>query len=445
MAEKKDRAVEDGFVRVFGAGQTIFRKGEPAAGMYVVLQGRVEATESSLGAAVLSPGDVFGEEGMAKGFRRLTTARAAEESLLLFITEDNFLRLVRLKPELVLQAVKKMGERIARWSEAEAGTEIEVESGAGSGAEEAGKVRERDEERKKADEKKGMEEGGGGSGDGVDSRPREATEVFVSGEEAVIGNFLDLAAKAGRDDSPKIPPATEDPAGADRSAKITFDKKVTCPVCRSSFQAKSFFAHKLKLVRQDSELRNHYVNFEPLLFGVWVCPDCYYAGLADFFEQVTPRQRAVLLAGSAGRRQKFGELGEEGGSARAVKAHLLVLENLEQIDADPARRARVWLRLAWLNDDAGNSEAAARARKKALEMFEKAYFTSTRALTPEQDQQMAYLIGELHARLGNPEESLRYLRRAVMQKKGNAQFTRQVQDRLYEVKNMVKERGGEEA
>ncbi|MGQ9824676.1 MAG: DUF2225 domain-containing protein, partial [Desulfotomaculales bacterium] len=303
----------------------------------------------------------------------------------------------------------------------------------------------REKEGRKEEEKKREEESGEGGGGGGDSRRREMTEGFVPKEEAALDVFLELAAGAGGDAAGETPPAEEEPAGAGLDAKITFEKKVTCPVCRTSFQTKSFFAHKLKLVHQDSELRNHYANFEPLLFGVWVCPECYYAGLADSFEQVTPRQKGVLLAGSPGRRQKFGDLGEEGGGARAVKAHLLVLENLEEIDADPARKARVWLRLAWLYDDAGNPEAAARARRKALEMFEKAYYTSTRALTPEQDQQMAYLIGELHARLGNPEEALRYLRRAVMQKKGNAQFTRLVQDRLYEVKNMAKEKGGEEA
>ncbi|MGQ9824675.1 MAG: cyclic nucleotide-binding domain-containing protein, partial [Desulfotomaculales bacterium] len=77
-------------------------------------QGRVVGAGGPGGPVVLSAGDVFGEEGMARGFRRFATARAAEESLLLVITEDNFLRLVRLKPELILQAVKKMGERIAR-------------------------------------------------------------------------------------------------------------------------------------------------------------------------------------------------------------------------------------------------------------------------------------------------------------------------------------------
>ncbi|MGB9905440.1 MAG: DUF2225 domain-containing protein, partial [Desulfotomaculales bacterium] len=241
-----------------------------------------------------------------------------------------------------------------------------------------------------------------------------------------------------------VPPEPASAAGDKAGARITFDKKVTCPVCRSPFVTKAFFAHKLKLVRQDSELRNHYANFEPLLFGVWVCPNCYYAGLADSFDQLSPRQKAVLLEGSSGRKEKFGDLGEEGERRRALKAHLLLLENLSQIDADPAQVAKVWLRLAWLNDDAGNGEAAAAARKKALEMFEKVYFTSTRALTPEQDQQMAYLIGELHARLGNPEEALRYMRQAAMQKKGNAQFARQVQDRIYELKNAGKDKGGGE-
>ena len=431
VTAETDRA-EEGFVRVFGAGQTVFRKGDPAAGMYLVLQGRVEVAGGPGGPVVLTAGDVFGEEGVAGGFRRFTTARAAGETLLLVITEESFLRLVRLKPELVLQAVKKMAERVARWGGAERDPAKEkAGSGAGVGAGSGVKAEEGEDKKSRGSARPSARAGAGGGG-------REE-------ESAAAAEFLALAAgPAAAEPRQNVPPEPV-PAGGDQAgARITFDKKVTCPVCRSPFVTKSFFAHKLKLVRQDPELRNHYANFEPLLFGVWVCPNCYYAGLADSFDQLSPRQRAVLLEGSSGRREKFGDLGE-GERRRALKAHLLLLENLSQIDADPVQVAKVWLRLAWLNDDAGNGEAAAAARKKALEMLEKVYFTSTRALTPEQDQQMAYLIGELHARLGNPEEALRYMRQAAMQKKGNAQFARQVQDRIYELKNAGKDKGGKEA
>ncbi|MGQ9825785.1 MAG: cyclic nucleotide-binding domain-containing protein, partial [Desulfotomaculales bacterium] len=64
MAAQTGRA-EAGFVRVFGAGQAVFRKGDPAAGMYLVLQGRVHVAVGPRGPDVLYAGDVIEEEGLA--------------------------------------------------------------------------------------------------------------------------------------------------------------------------------------------------------------------------------------------------------------------------------------------------------------------------------------------------------------------------------------------
>ncbi|MEW6273557.1 MAG: DUF2225 domain-containing protein [Bacillota bacterium] len=465
-----------GFLRKYAAGEVICREGEPGAEMYVILQGRVEITGGGGEPAVLASGDIFGEKAFLDKLPRDATARAAEDSVLLVLTEDNCKDVISAEPALALRIMKKMSAEIRRLKQelrsragdgqanampdfnvvaagvgsAEAGVAAGAvgppaarSAGPESGSDNAGQVG-------KAAASAGIaarQAGSEGTGKaGKESRIEKTGGIGRAGSEAGISdNFLAefllppvsgfQGTASGEGPPASVPPSAPEAAPAD-AGRILYSKKITCPVCQLTFSTAAFLAHKLKLVRQDAELRNHYANFEPLLYSVWICPHCYYAGLPESFDRLTPRQKAALQENAPARRRKFGELGKEGERARAIKGCLLILDNLAQINADPAQMARIWLRLAWLNDDAGDPDKAARARKNALELFERAYFASMKTLTPEQEQQIAYLIGELHSRLGNREEGLRFLRRAVMQKGGNPQFTRQVQDRIYELKSM---------
>ncbi|MEW6423248.1 MAG: DUF2225 domain-containing protein [Bacillota bacterium] len=445
-----------GFLRKYAAGEVVCREGEPGAEMYVILQGRVEITDGGGEPAVLASGDVFGETALLDKLPRSPAARAAEDSVLLVLTEDNFKDVISAEPALALRIMKKMGAEIRRLKEELKSPPAEAGVAAGavgppavqndeqeSGSDNAGQVDKAAASAGAAARQAGSE---GTGKEGKESRIEKTGGISGAGSEAGISDkflaeFLlppvsgSKGTASGEGQPAPVPPSAPEAAPAE-PGRILYSKKIACPVCQLTFSTAAFLAHKLKLVRQDAELRNHYANFEPLLYSVWICPHCYYAGLPESFGQLTLRQKATLKENAPARRRKFGELGKEGERARAIKGCLLILDNLAQINANPAQMARIWLRLAWLNDDAGDPDKAARARKNALELFERAYFASTKTLTPEQEQQIAYLIGELHSRLGNREEGVRFLRRAVMQKGGNPQFTRQVQDRIYELKNM---------
>jgi CRP/FNR family transcriptional regulator, cyclic AMP receptor protein len=79
----------------FGEGQTIFRQGEEADGMYVIEHGRVRISERVLGEdevelTVLGPGDVLGEFSLVDRGVRSATARAMEPSGALFFSCRHF-------------------------------------------------------------------------------------------------------------------------------------------------------------------------------------------------------------------------------------------------------------------------------------------------------------------------------------------------------------------
>src|SRR5690242_6218365 len=80
--------------RRFGAGETIFREGDPAREMYVLLDGEMEVLKKSRRGrdqrvAILGPNDTFGEMSIIDMQSRSATVRALSPSRVLRVsTED---------------------------------------------------------------------------------------------------------------------------------------------------------------------------------------------------------------------------------------------------------------------------------------------------------------------------------------------------------------------
>ena len=84
----------------FGIGDVIFREGDPAHEMYVVLDGESEVVKRSRKArdhrvAILGPNDCFGEMSIVDVQPRSATVRAVAPSRVLVITSEDFDRLYR--------------------------------------------------------------------------------------------------------------------------------------------------------------------------------------------------------------------------------------------------------------------------------------------------------------------------------------------------------------
>lgn len=85
--------------REFPAGAEIYHVGEPLQGLYLVKQGAVEVLDPA-GALVslLGARNSFGERGLLRDGRAVTTARAAEDSVLLLLPGPEFRRLIAEAP-----------------------------------------------------------------------------------------------------------------------------------------------------------------------------------------------------------------------------------------------------------------------------------------------------------------------------------------------------------
>jgi CRP-like cAMP-binding protein len=107
---------------VLRARQDLFHKGDDGAQIYVVARGKLKAlTTSADGDDVVfnihGPGEMLGEVALLTGLPRTATIAAIEDSELLVIERRDFLACLRRDPEVAVQLLGVLAERLRRLSE----------------------------------------------------------------------------------------------------------------------------------------------------------------------------------------------------------------------------------------------------------------------------------------------------------------------------------------
>ena len=99
----------------FKEGEIVYRRGEMAQQMYVILTGKIrmyvgsepqgEWTEE------LAKGDFFGEGSLLEPIARIHTAVALEDSEVVTISRGTFLRMIRQNPEVSVKMMQRLAQR----------------------------------------------------------------------------------------------------------------------------------------------------------------------------------------------------------------------------------------------------------------------------------------------------------------------------------------------
>ena len=95
----------------------VFREGDPGDSFYLMLEGHVEVLRTELNQeyvmAVLDPGEAFGEMALLVEAPRSATIRSTDDCRLLQIKSEDFARLMRRYPPLLVQMNTLMGQRVS--------------------------------------------------------------------------------------------------------------------------------------------------------------------------------------------------------------------------------------------------------------------------------------------------------------------------------------------
>jgi serine/threonine protein phosphatase PrpC len=89
--------------RVFPAGATVVREGDPGGDLFVLLEGRVSVEQGGLAIAGVTAGGHFGEMGLVDAGPRSSSVRALEPLRALVIHRDAMLALMQREPTLAMK------------------------------------------------------------------------------------------------------------------------------------------------------------------------------------------------------------------------------------------------------------------------------------------------------------------------------------------------------
>jgi len=104
--------------RELSAGEVLFREGDEADSMYVVVSGRLRATRQEDGetrvVGEITRGETVGEMALLTGGKRSATVEAMRDCVLVGLDSQGFAQLAKLCPESVMHVARVQFERIQR-------------------------------------------------------------------------------------------------------------------------------------------------------------------------------------------------------------------------------------------------------------------------------------------------------------------------------------------
>ena len=111
--------------RSYGRGEFVFHEGDPGSELYVVEQGRVKVTVTSLDGdelilATLEPPGVFGELAAIDGGLRSASVQVLAATTLLVLGRDTLLGLLAERPRLADALLRSLGALVRRLSDSAA-------------------------------------------------------------------------------------------------------------------------------------------------------------------------------------------------------------------------------------------------------------------------------------------------------------------------------------
>jgi CRP/FNR family cyclic AMP-dependent transcriptional regulator len=123
LSEKDIEAIGSvSMTRSIKAREELFHKGDEGSQLYIVGRGRLKVITTSdegddLMFCVVEVGDVIGEIGLLVDRHRTATVRAMEASDLIVIDRREFRSLLRTRPDVAIELLTVLAERLSRVSE----------------------------------------------------------------------------------------------------------------------------------------------------------------------------------------------------------------------------------------------------------------------------------------------------------------------------------------
>lgn len=194
--------------------------------------------------------------------------------------------------------------------------------------------------------------------------------------------------------------------------QYTFVVEKKCPIC-GEFTRVVKTKSKIPVVKTDEDFCVHYKDFNPYFYKIWFCEKCGFAAEEKTFLGIIPARHKQKIQEFLAKRQMNLEFVEERGVPDAVASFKLAIFYAELIDQPLAKRAGMYLELAWIYRESGETEKEMEALKTAANTYEKSIMTERYPQNGMTDTMAMYLVGAICYRMGDIARAGQYVSRII--------------------------------
>ena len=194
--------------------------------------------------------------------------------------------------------------------------------------------------------------------------------------------------------------------------EFTFTVQKTCPICGESTRIVKTKS-KLMVEKTDEDFCVHYKGFNPYFYKIWFCEHCGFAADEKTFLGTMPSLHKKKIQEFLAQRKLGMQFVEERGIPDAVASSKLAIFYAEMTDQPLARRAGLYLELAWIYRADGEQDKENEMMQRAADLYDTSLMTERYPINGLSDNTVVYLIGAIYFRMQDYEKSTQYLSRII--------------------------------
>lgn len=193
-----------------------------------------------------------------------------------------------------------------------------------------------------------------------------------------------------------------------------FQAKITCVCCDSQYLSSRVRPSFKKAIRTDTDFCMWYKEeVNPEYYVVRVCPMCGFSSTENAMQRLSERQKSFYY-NKLGNSWVPRDYGGERTWEQAMESYKLALLCAQAVGEKDRVIAGLLHHIAWLYRYKDNKEQELRFLRFALEAYIKVYETEGESLN---SARLMFLLGELHKRVDEPYEAVKWFARVVNDKR----------------------------
>ena len=191
-------------------------------------------------------------------------------------------------------------------------------------------------------------------------------------------------------------------------ASYTIIAEKVCPICGKKTRVVQVKT-RLNAETVDIDFCTHYQNFNPYLYGVWVCEHCgYTAEDARFLERMPDRVRKAIkeFLDENDFKTPFVEVRDKD---EALTLYEMAIYFLDMFEKSLGRQAILYQKMAWICRLNYDTEKEQEYLTKCAELFEKSVNNERYPIGKMTDNVATYIIGVNYFMVGDMDKATRFI------------------------------------